>query len=75
MIAPDDRLSAGVLARLLRGDPQLDPDDLDWSRLLEAAEREHALPALEQWFTWHDEVPPPPVAAAFARIHAGGKSP
>lgn len=63
---PDNATELALL-RLLLGDPRLDPDELDWSVVLQVAERQGVLLRLAAWFDQRRETPPPPIAAAFAR--------
>lgn len=55
---------AHQLLRLLLCDPRLDPDDLDWSRVLPLAERHRLLLHLMDWFQQRGELAPEPFVRA-----------
>ena len=56
-----------ALLRLLLDDVRVDPDDLDWSLVLPAAQRHGMLLRLGAWFERRHEVPPAQIATAIER--------
>jgi hypothetical protein len=64
-----DTLDLQVL-RLLLDDPRVEPAHFDWSLVPELARRHGVMLRLASWFARSGEVPPPPLARAFARERA-----
>ena len=65
---------AAQLARLLAGDDQIDPDDLDWTLMQNVAEQRRMLLPLADWFARRGETPAPRLAEAFARARAATRT-
>lgn len=55
-----------ALLRLLLEDPRFDPDEVDWSTMLELAQRQGLTLRLADWFARRHEGVPAPIAEAFA---------
>jgi hypothetical protein len=65
--SPPDAAVELSLLRLLLDDPRVDPDNLDWSLVLPAAERQGLLLRLGAWFERRHEFAPAPVGDAIGR--------